>query len=90
MSEIDYAEEYMKLKNKEQWLDDSSLKNLKESATKERFVFNSFVRYKIEEAVRKYKEDEIKFLDELKIYLSDRDAMEMVDIEIEKLKKEMK
>ena len=54
---IDYAEEYLQLKNKEMWHKAETYAQLKENSLKEKAQFNDFVNFKVKQERKQLAEE---------------------------------
>ena len=60
---IDYAEEYLQLKNKEMWHKAETYAQLKNNSLKEKAQFNDFVNFKVKQGRKQLAEEYIQHLD---------------------------
>ena len=61
---IDYAEEYLQLKNKEMWHKAENYVQLEENSLKEKAQFNDFVNFKVKQGRKQLAEEIINQFDE--------------------------
>ena len=59
---IDYAEEYLQLKNKEMWHKAETYAQLKENSLKEKAQFNDFVNFKVKQGRKQLARELIDYL----------------------------